>query len=911
MKKNGTGKGIKNLIPIFIYVILAISILSLLNVANASNISDTGIISSSKSNLTDQTYTPKVSIINTSSTSTSRSTTLSTALDTNLSFTTGGNSNWQVDSLNYHNKTSSAKSGKISNKSESWIKTTVTGPGTLKWWWKVSSESGYDYLKLYLDGTQIGGITGEVDWKQNVLNFKSGTHTILWNYKKDQYEFEGRDTAWLDGVQWVPGVNSKLNNNAYAILVGIADYKQIGDLSCPDDDVFDFYDICSRVWNMPTSHIYTSINSSATKINIHNMIKTVSSLMTSKDKLLFFFSGHGSIDMDTNPLDEVDGLDEYIDVYEVDNGSNKISDDELNNWFNNFPSKNILFIFDSCYSGGMAENRILKSSNSQNHDLNKYNVLMASAEDQLSYEYSELTNGVFTYYLCEAFQGANNPKIDLNLNGIVSGIEAFKYARTKTWDYAREQNPKMHDADLYQEFELLPDTQAPTVVKIDPINHAVEIGPHQTITITFNEFIQPGTFYNSIKLLDHSGNVIPIQLNLTGNYLTINPINGSLLDGIYTINLPMASLSDQDGNTLLNTFTSNFTVDATPPEVKASLKSGIYRTDQTVTFTLNESGKIYYTINGQTPNLNSQIYFSPFQINTNTILKFFALDLAGNHSSVNTRIYKIDKKVPSIGVNVPGNSYKSIKKIVLTMNEPGKIFYFLKDGTASHSSLYTLPFIIKKSSILYYWGKDLAGNKSKLYTQNYVMDFKSPQILKINPSRGKTNVAANQIISITFNEKIKSGLKFNGITLKTVSGVTVTTYKIIKGNTLLLSHPNLYKATKYLISLPTHSIQDIAGNYLSSYSSNFLVDSVKPIVLVSNTRKIVNNYRIVYLFMNEPGTIYYTTNGTKPTTSSFKYNGVFKVSKTDLIRYFAMDLASNRSPYYILTYYFNSKSTNQ
>src|SRR6478735_805517 len=82
--------------------------------------------------------------------------------------------------------------------------TTVTGPGTLTFWWKVSSESDFDYLSFYLDGTEQTGslekISGEVDWIQKSVTIPSGTHTVKWEYAKDELYSSGSDTAWVDQV---------------------------------------------------------------------------------------------------------------------------------------------------------------------------------------------------------------------------------------------------------------------------------------------------------------------------------------------------------------------------------------------------------------------------------------------------------------------------------------------------------------------------------------------------------------------------------------------------------------------------------------------------------------------------------------------------------------------------------------
>jgi len=54
----------------------------------------------------------------------------------------------------------------ISDSEESWMQTSLQGEGTVTFWWKVSSESGYDELEFYLDDVLKHSISGEVDWQQ-------------------------------------------------------------------------------------------------------------------------------------------------------------------------------------------------------------------------------------------------------------------------------------------------------------------------------------------------------------------------------------------------------------------------------------------------------------------------------------------------------------------------------------------------------------------------------------------------------------------------------------------------------------------------------------------------------------------------------------------------------------------------
>src|SRR5690606_12306965 len=97
------------------------------------------------------------------------------------------------------------QSGVTAHSGETWVQTTVTGPGTLTFWWKVSSESDYDWLEFSIDGTlQSGRISGNVDWTKKTYTLAAGAHTLRWRYSKDGSVVSGSDAAWLDEVVWTP-----------------------------------------------------------------------------------------------------------------------------------------------------------------------------------------------------------------------------------------------------------------------------------------------------------------------------------------------------------------------------------------------------------------------------------------------------------------------------------------------------------------------------------------------------------------------------------------------------------------------------------------------------------------------------------------------------------------------------------
>jgi hypothetical protein len=133
--------------------------------------------------------------------------TLAEALDTIGSslvwLTTGGGSWFGQFGVN-HDGVDAAHSGPVTQPDiSSWLSTSVTGPGTLTFWWKVSSETNSDWLRFYLDGSQQTAISGEVSWQQQTVTIPAGTHNLSWNYWNDGSGV-GQDCGWLDQVQFVP-----------------------------------------------------------------------------------------------------------------------------------------------------------------------------------------------------------------------------------------------------------------------------------------------------------------------------------------------------------------------------------------------------------------------------------------------------------------------------------------------------------------------------------------------------------------------------------------------------------------------------------------------------------------------------------------------------------------------------------
>ncbi|MFH1595911.1 MAG: C10 family peptidase [Pseudomonadota bacterium] len=127
--------------------------------------------------------------------------TLNQALDNNrLSFTTGGSDSWFGQDTTWYYGGSAALSGAILDGQTSWLQTTVQGPGTMTFYWKISTGSG-DWFRWYLDSVglwQAGGTSD--DWYPATIKVPAGTHTIRWAYEKDASGSAGFDAVWVDKV---------------------------------------------------------------------------------------------------------------------------------------------------------------------------------------------------------------------------------------------------------------------------------------------------------------------------------------------------------------------------------------------------------------------------------------------------------------------------------------------------------------------------------------------------------------------------------------------------------------------------------------------------------------------------------------------------------------------------------------
>jgi hypothetical protein len=111
---------------------------------------------------------------------------------------------WEISSSAKQDDVFSTKSGVISHseKSEMYLEGQFLFNDSISFYLKVSSENGYDYLKFYIDNSEVGRWSGTKDWGKVSFPVSAGYHRLRWVYEKDEATSAGLDAAWIDNIQF-------------------------------------------------------------------------------------------------------------------------------------------------------------------------------------------------------------------------------------------------------------------------------------------------------------------------------------------------------------------------------------------------------------------------------------------------------------------------------------------------------------------------------------------------------------------------------------------------------------------------------------------------------------------------------------------------------------------------------------
>jgi hypothetical protein len=113
---------------------------------------------------------------------------------------------WTIDSTTVHGGRYSARSYKYSTdngnstNSRLTLQWTSMADDSISFWYKVSSESGYDFFQFYMDGASLESGSGNGSWKRVAFPVTAGSHTFVFSYEKDYSSSDNSDCTWLDDI---------------------------------------------------------------------------------------------------------------------------------------------------------------------------------------------------------------------------------------------------------------------------------------------------------------------------------------------------------------------------------------------------------------------------------------------------------------------------------------------------------------------------------------------------------------------------------------------------------------------------------------------------------------------------------------------------------------------------------------
>ena len=121
-----------------------------------------------------------------------------------LSWSSGGAAIWVPQAEVSHDGEDAAKSGEVTGDDVSTLSISVTGPGTLSWWWKLdmSDCAGVD---VFVDEAFVESLDSVSDWVSASVNVVGdGKHAVRFEFWNAGTAAAISDCAYIDQVSWTP-----------------------------------------------------------------------------------------------------------------------------------------------------------------------------------------------------------------------------------------------------------------------------------------------------------------------------------------------------------------------------------------------------------------------------------------------------------------------------------------------------------------------------------------------------------------------------------------------------------------------------------------------------------------------------------------------------------------------------------
>jgi uncharacterized caspase-like protein len=234
-------------------------------------------------------------------------------------------------------------------------------------------------------------------------------------------------------------VKQQPSKDAVAVIIGIADYKNLPRADFANDDARVFYDYAIRALGVKPENIKLLVDADADDVAIYRAFKTwLPSRVRNGTDVYVYYSGHG--------LPTADGKGLYLLPQRADRDfldKTAITQAEINAAIQAAKPRSVTVFLDSCYSGqsrsgetliASARPVALKAEKQLFPD--NFTVITASQADQISSSSPDLKHGIFSYYLMRGMEG----DADANRDGKITAGEMQAYLAENVARQAGMQN---------------------------------------------------------------------------------------------------------------------------------------------------------------------------------------------------------------------------------------------------------------------------------------------------------------------------------------------------------------------------------------------------------------------------------------------------------------------------------------
>jgi len=305
--------------------------------------------------------------------------------------------------------------------------------------------------------------------------------------------------------------------------------------------------------------------------------------------------------------------------------------------------------------------------------------------------------------------------------------------------------------------------------------------------------------------------------------------------------------------------------------------SGTYTSAQSVTLTSPTSGAVlYFTTNGSTPTSSSTRYSTPIPVSTTETIQAIAISPGYLPSPVVSATFTINVPTAKPVFAPPAGTYSAPQSVTIADSTAGAVLYYTTNNTTptTASTRYTGPVPVSATQTIQAIAIAPGRSQSATATATYTINLPIAAAPKFTPPSGTYSAPQSVTISdSTTNAAIyytTNGTPPTTSSTRYIAAIPVSATQTVQAIAVATNHQQSPVATAtYTINLPvtaTPKFSPPAGTYSAAQT-----------VTISDT--------------TAKATIYYTTNGTAPTTSSTKYTGAIPVSATQTIQ--AMAIAQN------------------